>query len=234
MAQRKAVSTEWPRLDLPKHHIQSLAMAWFTESEDFADSDNAEEFVDGDDGLDLFEDLVPVGLFSALVRYVRNRVNLRCVQVAMPRLDGGCDIHVRYEHDPDWLPLTMTNDKPSVEAFAALARDITDAPAAECRVEFFFPAEIGYETVVYLPLTLEPRQPGPWPIGPVTGLRGVGVNPADPDQPTCRFTLERENDGNVLLLLEFSAPTSPVPTAPTVVLKQATLLAEQFVRRAPR
>lgn len=233
MAPRKAASTEWPRLDLPKHHIQSLAMAWFTESEDFTDEDDGEEFADEDDGLGLFGGLVPVGLHSALVRYVRNRVNLRCVQVAMPRFEGGCDVHVQYEHDPDWLPLTMTNDKPSVEAFAALAREITDAPSAECRVEFFYPAESGYETVVRLPFELGPSTPAPWPIGPVTGIRGIGVNPVNPDQPTCRFTLERESEGNVLLLLEFSAPTPPVPTAPTLVLKQAIMLADQYVRPAP-
>ena len=199
-------------------------MSWFTESEDFADSNY---------DLDLYEDLIQEGMYSARVRYVRNRTNLRCVQTAMPRSKSGYDVHARYERDPDWLPLTMTNDKPSVDAFAALAREISDAPAAECQVEFLYPAEDDYETVVPLPFTLGPATPAPWPVSAVTGLRGIGVNPANPDQPTCRFTLEREDGGNVLLLPKFSAPTPPVSTAPTLVLKRAALLADQFVRRAP-
>ena len=248
MAPRKAASTptDWPRLDLPKHQIQSLSMAWYTESDDFANAVDDEDITDFADfdaggaladpvfGLDLLEELVPAGTLSALVRYTRNHVRLRYVQVAIPRLEGGCDIHVQYEHDPDWLPLTMTNDKPAERAFTALAQGVTDAPSADCRVDFVFPAEIAYETVVQLPFMLEPRQEGPWPIGGVTGLRGIGVNPANPDQPTCRFTLEREHEGNVLLLLEFSAPTPPTPAAPTQVLKQAVMLADQFVRPAPR
>ncbi len=221
---RKAASTEWPRLDLPKYQLLSLALSWITESEDFADSDY---------GIDLLEDLIQEGVYSALVRYARNGVNLRCLQIAMPRLEGGYDVHVQYERDPDWLPLTMTNDKLGVAAFAALTRDITDAPTAECRAEFLFPAEVGYETVVRLPFTLGPTTPAPWPIGAVTGIRGVGVRPDNPDVPTCRFTLDLAEDGDILLLLEFSAPTPPDPTAPTMVLKQATLLADHYVRRAP-
>lgn len=239
MAPRKAASTptDWTRLDVPKHAIQSLSMAWDTEREDFTNAvDDADfagfdvggAFADPVFGLDLLEERVPAGTLSALVRYTRNHVRLRYVQVAIPRLEGGCDIHVHYEPDHDWLPLTMTNDKPAERAFTALAQGVTDAPSADCRVEFVFPAEIAYETVVQMPFTLEPRQASPWPIGGVTGLRGIGVNP---DQPTCRFTLEREHEGNVLLMLEFSAPN---PAAPTQVLKQAVMLADQFVRPAPR
>lgn len=225
MAPRKAATTEWPRLDLTKHQIQSLAMRWTTEIDDFADADY---------GIDLYEDLVVEGMYSALVRYVRNKVRLRCVQVAMPHFEGGYDIQVQYEPDPDWLPLTMTNDKPGLEAFAALARDITDAPSAECRVDFFYPAEAGYETVIRLPFELGPSTPAPWPIGAVTGLRGIGVNPDNPDQPTCRFTLEREQEGNVMLMLEFTVHLPPTPEAATTVLKQAAALAEHYVRPAPR
>lgn len=224
MAPRKAAATDWPRLDLPKNRIQSVSLSWSTEIEDPADEDYS---------LDLLEDLVLEGMYSAMARYVRNGVNLRCVQVAMPRLEGGYDVHVRYELDPDWLPWREANDKPSIDAFAEFARSITDAPDAECQVEFLFPAEIGYETVVRLPFSLGPTSPGPWPIGAVTGLRGIGVNPINPDQPTCRFTLDLLDERDIWLLLEFSAPTPPVPTAPTMVLKQAMLLADQFVRRAP-
>ncbi|MDQ2651813.1 MAG: hypothetical protein M3Z20_02110 [Chloroflexota bacterium] len=225
MAPRKAASTEWPRLDLPKHRIQSLAMMWTTELEDFADADY---------GIDLFEDLIEEGMYSALVRYKRGGVNLRCVQVALPRFEGGYEVHVQYERDPDWLPLTMTNDKPGVEAFAALARDIDDASSAECRVELFYPADGGYETVVHLPFELGPPTPAPWPIGAVIGLRGIGVNPDNPDQPTCRFTLERDTEANVVLLLEFTVHLPPTPEAATTVLKQAAVLSEHYVRPAPR
>ena len=221
---RKAASPEWPRLDLPKHRIQSLSMSWITEIDDPADADY---------GSDLLEDLILEGVYSALIRYTRNRIDLRCVQVAIPREAGGYDVQVTYEIDPEWLPWREQNDKTSVDAFAAFVRSITDAPMAECRVDFLFPGEIGYETVVRLPFTLEARQPGPWPIGAVSGIRGVGVNPANPDQPTCRFTLNLEEDGDIWLLLEFSVPTPPDVSAPTFVLKQATMLAEQFVRRAP-
>jgi hypothetical protein len=85
MAPRKAASTEWPRLDVPKHQIQSLAMMWTTELEDFADADY---------GIDLLEDLVEEGMYSALVRYKRSGVILRCVQIAMPRFEGGYEVHV--------------------------------------------------------------------------------------------------------------------------------------------
>jgi hypothetical protein len=128
----------------------------------------------------------------------------------------------------------MTNDKLAVAAFAALARDFTDAPSAECQVEFFYPAGAGHETVVRLPFVLGPTAPAPWPIGAVTGLRGVGVNPDDPDQPTCRFTLERDTEANVALLLEFTIHLPPTPEAATTVLKQAAVLSEHYVRPAPR
>ena len=222
---RRAAATEWPRLDLPKHRIQSLSMSWVTEIDDLADADY---------GSDLLEDLLLEGVYSALIRYTRNRVDLRCVQVAIPREESGYDVQVTYEIDPEWLPWREQNDKLSIDAFATFARSITDAPTAECQVEYRFPAAERYETVTPLPFTLGARQPGPWPIGSITGLRGVGVNSLNPDQPTCRFTLDLMDDGDVWLLLEFSVPTPPTASAPTFVLKQATLLADQFVRLAPR
>lgn len=221
---RKPASTDWPRLDLPKYRLQSLTLSWFTAIDDPTDSD---------DGLDLLEDLVQEGVYSAIIRYVRNGIDLRCVQMAFPRDDGGYDVQVQYEYDPDWLPLRVLNDKQSVDAFAEFARSITDAPVAACRAEFLFPAEAGYETVTPLPFGLGPQTPGPWPIGAVTGLRGIGVNPANPDEPTCRFTLDLEDEGDLWLLLEFAVPTLPVTTSPTTAVKQATALADQFVRRAP-
>lgn len=204
--------------------IQSLTLSWSPEIDDPADADY---------GIDPLEDLELEGVYSALTRYIRHNINLRCVQIAFPRLEGGYDVQVQYEVDPDWLPWRAPNDKPSAEAFAAFARSITDAPTAECRAEFLFPAETDYETVVRLPFTLGPTTPDPWPIGAVTGIRGVGVRPDDPDGPTCRFTLNLEEDGDIWLLLEFSAPAAPDPAAPTVALKQATLLADQYVRRTP-
>jgi hypothetical protein len=200
-------------------------MSWITEIDDPADSDY---------GSDLLEDLLLEGVYTALVRYTRNRINLRCVQAAIPRDEGGYDVQVTYEIDPDWLPWREPNDKASVEAFAAFTRSIDDAPMASCRVEYLFPGPERCETVAKLPFTLEPPQQGPWPIGAVTGLRGVGVNPANQDQPTCRFTLDLEENKDIWLLLEFSAPTPPAPSAPAFVLNQANMLAEQFVRRAPR
>jgi hypothetical protein len=200
-------------------------MSWTTEIDNPADRDY---------GLDLLEGLILEGGYSALIRYTRNRIDLRCVQVAIPREEGGDDVQVTYEVDPEWLPWRKQNDKPSVDAFAAFTRSITDAPTAECQVEHRFPAAEHYETVVQLPFSLGARQPGLWPIGAITGLRGVGVNPAISDQPTCRFTLDLMDDGDVWLLLEFSAPTPPDSSAPTFVLKQATMLADQLVRLAPR
>ncbi len=55
IAPRKAASTEWPRLDLAKHQIQSLAATRSTELEDFADADH---------GLDLYEDLIQEGMYQ--------------------------------------------------------------------------------------------------------------------------------------------------------------------------
>ena len=220
---RKAAPTEWPRLDLPKSQLQSLTLSWYTEIESPAGADY---------GKDLLEDLAMEGVYSALTRSIRHNPNLRCGQIAFPRLEAGYDVQVQYEVDPDWLPGRVPNDKPSAEAFAASARSIPDAPTAGCRAEFLFPAEVSYETVVQLPFTLGPTTPAPWPIGAVTGIRGVGVRPDNPDSPTCRFTLDLGDDDDIVLLLEFSAPASPDPTAPALVLKQAALLADHAVRHA--
>jgi hypothetical protein len=222
---RKAAAPEWPRLDLPKHRLQSLAMSWRTAIEDPAGANS---------GSNLLEDLLLEGVYTAITRYTRNRIDLRCVQVAIPRDEGGYDVQVTYEVDPDWLPWREPNDKASVETFVEFTHAIDDAPTASCRVEYLFPAPERNEPVVKLPFTLEPQQEGPWPIGAVTGLRGVGVNPANDDQPTCRFTLDLEENKDIWLLLEFAAPTPPAPSAPGLVLSQANMLSEQFVRRAPR
>lgn len=223
---RQAASTEWPRLDLPKFYLQSLTLSWRTAIDDPAAPDSVY-------GLELLENLVQEGVYSTLVRYVRHGIDLRCLQTAFPRDEGGYDVHVQYEYEPDWLPWRIPNHKPSAEAFAAFTRSITDAAIAECRAEFLFPAGIAYETVARLPFALGPTTAARWPIGAITGIRGVGVNPDNPDDPTCRFTLNLEDEGDIWLRLEFSIPTLPVTTAPTMAVKQATALAHEFARRAP-
>lgn len=214
-----------PRLDLVPHHMQSLSLNITTEWDD----DLIDLFAVDDDELPLLFDILGGEDPPLILAYGRHKSKYAILLYAGPSETSEEDeaaVLIRYTAVP--ADLSLFSDKGRTEA-RFLGRLLKLPPKAPIQVLVELDFGPVPEANLWFPLPQRLGGPPPAPVFEARGIRGAKLA-ADGGTAEYQFTLDRSEENNVVLLLEFQAePTFDLQT-PTRILERADMIAKEMVR----
>jgi hypothetical protein len=213
-----AAIPEWPKLDLPKHRLTRLALAWTVPHSPKAE----EEFADLLD----FD-----GSFTGVRSYTRGRVrHYRTEAAQLLSLVTIDDLIVTVQYDVDTgtldpFPKLLEEDAWLLEPLQAVEL----ASLVRCAANFAYRYSPALRTAVPLPPPLEPSEGFSSSFDEIRGVRGV-KRAIDGDETLgYSFILDRRDDDTIGLALEYAISPGPVERAPHDALRQAVDFAQRIV-----
>ncbi|MGH2616341.1 MAG: hypothetical protein ACRDJC_13945 [Thermomicrobiales bacterium] len=212
-----AAPAEWPKLDLPKNRLTRLALAWTVPHSPKAEAEFA-DLLDFD------------GSFTGVRSYTRGRVRHYRTEAAqlVPAADVD-DLVVTVQNDADTgtlgtFPKFLEEDAWLLESLQAV--DL--ASPVRCAANFAYRGSLTLQTAVPLPLPLDPGEEFS-SFDEIRGVRGVKHAIAGDEMLGYSFILDRRDNDDIGLALEYAISPGPVERAPNDALAQAVSFAERIV-----
>ena len=210
------VYTEWPKLDLAKRRLTSLALAWTVPHSPWA--------------VEQFADLLDAdGSYLGVLSYTRSRVLHYRIEVAQFGIAEGDSliVTVRYQADTGSLvaiPRFMQEEAWLLDCLMAVEVE----PLVRCHATFEYRGSPDLQTAI--PLPFPPADSDRFsPFDEIRGVRGVKFE-YDSDRLTeYSFTLDRLPSEDIALSLDFSMEPGSVEQMPEVALKNTAFYANRIV-----
>jgi hypothetical protein len=215
-AAAEGVPTEWHGLDVTKHHVTRLALAWTVPLVPRGES--------------LFAALLDdSGSFASVLAYTRRKVPHYRVEAAQMGAaeDGALLVTVQYQPDTEaalQVPREMQDRAQLLEPLRSLAATLP----VLCHADFAFASTPGLRTTPSLPMrpAADDRNS---PFDEIFGVRGVKEDTVGNRSPGYTFSLDCLPTGEIALALDFVLDASPAAQAPARALDTATAIARLLV-----
>lgn len=212
---------EWPKLDLPKRHLERLGLVWTVPYTPWAE----EQFG---------ELLDAAGSFIAVLAYSRSKVlHFRLETAEFGAEDDTLLVTVQYRCDTAGLPPVPRTIQEAAWLIEPLL-EVRVESAVEVHADFTFPDSDRLRTVVPLPSPAAVLDANPYAVDEIRGIRGVKHDTPDLGLPGYSFTLDRLAGGEVALSLDFAQAAGPPYEAAEAALRNAEFIAHGLVHEARR
>lgn len=207
---------EWPKLDLLPHHVSRLALTWTVP--------HSEEAVAR------FGDILsPEGSFISVLSYTRHRIKHHRIESARVGMDESSDLQVDLVYQVGDTALSHIPKEAEEAAWLLdLMQETKLASPIVAQAVFEFPAGPRFQSVLPLPLPVPRPEDQEDVFDEIIGIHAV--HHAGGDATARRsFTLDRSEDGGLVLALDFALPPGPAEEAPEQALRRALELTARIV-----